>query len=283
MLCFFAFKEDWKMPIDAHEQNRKSWNHATRQHHTHRTDLIERYRNGHNNLFTEDIALLGDVRGKRVVHLQCNDGQDTVSIARLGADVVGVDISDEAIDFARRLAMETDLKAEFVRSDIFDWCETTDETFDVVYTSYGVLYWLSDLGRWGKGISKVLKPNGKLVLVEFHPVQNMYELDWSIGYPYMGGSKIDAGGVGDYVGDDYEGSFQNPETAYEYPFGMGDVVTALLEAGLRLTHMREYNYMNGWKRFPEMIEKEGRRNYLPEEKATLPLMFSVVAEKPAII
>lgn len=269
------------MPNTYHEQNRRSWDAATQQHHTHRLDLIEQYKHGHNNLHPEDMTLLGDVRGQRLVHLQCNDGQDSVSIAlHLGAKVTGVDISEYAITFARKLAEATGADATFVRSDIFDWCAAQQGGYDVVYTSYGVLTWISDIRQWARGIAQALAPGGRLVLVEFHPVMGMYEIDWTIDWPYMGGKAVETGGVGDYVGDDFDETYKNTHIAYEFPWGIGEIVTALLDAGLTLAHLQEYRHLNGWQRFPDMIPGEGRRWLVPEGRPQIPCMFSIVAVKP---
>lgn len=268
------------MPNPYHEDNRQSWNAATRQHHSHKPDLINRYKEGWNNLYPEDMELLGNLTGKSVVHLQCNDGQDTLSIARhVGGTVTGVDISDEAINFARRMSDETGIHATFIRSDIFDWFEKNTEAYDVVYTSYGAINWISSIREWAQGIMETLKPGGKLVLVEFHPLIGMYENDWTLQYDYMGSSHEESEGVGDYVGDDYDGAFQNPHRAHEFCHGIGDIISAVLRAGLTLTHFKEYDFINGWKRFPVM-RTEGRRHYLPDDKPTMALMFSLVAIKP---
>ncbi|GAB5491504.1 MAG: class I SAM-dependent methyltransferase [Phototrophicaceae bacterium] len=263
-----------------HENNRQSWNEATKQHHSHKPDMIKQYKNGKNNLFPEDMAILGNVKGKSLVHLQCNDGQDTLSIANhLGADVLGVDISDEAINFARKMSDETGIAGEFVRADIFDWCAENQTLYDVVYTGYGAINWISDIKQWARGIAKTLKPNGRLVMIEFHPILLMLEDDWELKYDYMGGKPYTLGGVGDYVGDDYEGNFQNPHPSYEFAWGIADVVSALLEAGLTLNHLEEYPYVNGWKPFPNMRQETGSRNYAPEDKPSMALMFSVIATK----
>lgn len=268
------------MPNDYHESNRLSWNTATQQHHSHKPDLIERYQAGYNNLHEDDMVLLGDLTGKKVAHLQCNDGQDTVSIAKyLGGDVTGIDISDYAIESARKLAAATNTPATFVRSDIFDWFQQNEAAFDVVYTSYGTLVWIADIKAWAAGIARVLKPGGRFVIIEFHPLMGMYEIDWSLQYDYMGGKIIETGGVGDYVGDDYEGAFKNTHVAYEFCWGMADIVSALLDAGLQLTQFKEYDYINGWQRFPQM-RSEGRKFYLPEEMVKMALMFSIIASKP---
>jgi len=264
-----------------HQQNRQSWNAATHQHHTHKPDLIERYQKGWNNLHDDDMALLGDLTGKTVVHLQCNDGQDTICIAKFrGGTVTGIDISDYAIESARKLSGETGIPATFVRSDIFEWFDHNTTPFDVVYTSYGAIVWISDVQQWARGIAKSLKSGGKFVMIDFHPMMGMYEIDWSLQYDYMGGKTVETGGVGDYVGDDYEGQFKNPHQSYEFCWGMGDIIGAVLEAGLRLTHFKEYPYLNGWQRFPVM-RNEGRRFYLPVDKPNMALMFSLIATKSA--
>lgn len=267
---------------EQHEQNRLSWNAATEQHHTHRPDLIQKYKEGYNNLHIEDMWLLREVAGKALVHLQCNDGQDTLSIAKhLGATVTGVDISDTAIEAAQKISEGADIPATFIRSDIFEWFETTDAQFDYVYTGYGALGWLSSLATWAEGVAKILKPGGQLVVMEFHPITGIFENDWSLVYDYMGGKTIVTEGVGDYVADDYAGNFQNPHKAYEFAWGLGNIISAVLGSGLILERFNEYPYMNGWKRFPDMRSEEPtRRNYVPDDKPLLPMMFSLVAQKP---
>ncbi len=283
------------MTNNMHEANRHSWNRATTQHHTHRPDIIEKYQAGKNGLYPEEIALLGDIVGKNLVHLQCNDGQDSVSIAKhLGAIVTGVDISDTAIAFAQRLSAETNIPATFIRSDIFSWFEENTIQYDVVFTSYGAINWLSDIRIWGKGIAKSLKAGGQFVLMEFHPFMLMHlspnddSGEWQLSADYMGGKPIEEQwGVGDYVGESgstreeniERGTFQNPDPAYEFPWGVADLVTALLDAGLTLTHLQEFPYCNGWMPFVDMRQEEGRRNYPPEGKPVIPLMLGIRAIK----
>ena len=197
--------------------------------------------------------------------------------------MTGVDISDVAIDFARKMSDETVIPAEFVRADIFDWFDDNESLYDVVYTGYGAINWISDIYRWAQGIANTLKPGGKFSMIEFHPLGLMLELDWTLKYNYMGGQHYSLGGVGDYVGNDYEGSFKNPHASHEFAWGTGDVISALLEAGLTLKHLREYPFVNGWQQFPDMRTEivQGRnRHYPPEDKPTLALMFSIVAIKP---
>ncbi|MEO0565700.1 MAG: class I SAM-dependent methyltransferase, partial [Chloroflexota bacterium] len=266
-----------------HEANRKSWNAATAQHHTHKLGLIEQYRGGHNNLFPEDMALLDDAAGKSLVHLQCNDGQDTLSIAKHAhANVLGVDISDTAVGAAKALAAGAGIPATFVRSDIFDWFEQNETRYDLVYTSYGAINWIADIKTWGAGVAQTLKPGGKFVMIEFHPTLMIFDFehDWSAKYDGIGGKPIPLEGVGDYVGNDFEGAYQNPHPSWEFVWAVGEVTDALLSAGLAITHLREHPYINGWQASQDMRPIEGSRYIVPEHMPTIPLMYSIAATKP---
>ena len=278
---------------DLHEANRISWNEATKAHNSHKGDQAAFFRDGGTTLFPEDIALLGDIQGQSVVHLQCNAGQDTLSIARLGADITGVDISDEAVTFAQQLSAESGVPATFIRSDLYDWFEQAHQQgqqFDVAYTSYGALVWLSDIQRWAQGVASVLKPGGRLIVIEFHPAAMIFDWDLKLNYDYGSGAiNEEEDGVGDYValsgdafGDPTTGvqDFVNPHPAYDFAWGIGDILNALLGAKLQITHFHEYLYSNGWEPFGNMRVEPGRRKYLPEGVPTMPLMYSVIATKP---
>lgn len=277
----------------AHEENRISWNAATKAHNSHKRDQAAFLRAGNTTLFPEEVALLGDVRGLRVVHLQCNAGQDSLSIAAMGAQVTGVDISDEAIAFAQALAEESGIAARFVRSDVYDWLEEPANAgaFDVAFCSYGALCWLSDLQAWARGIARVLVPGGRFVCIDFHALLNVFEMDWSLRYDYFGGrpQRWDDG-VGDYVGQSGDllapmgfepgiVDFHNPNPVTEFQHAPSEVITALLRAGLALESFAEYPYANGWRGRERMRELEGRRMAPPEDLPALPLMFSVTARK----
>src|SRR5579871_4340231 len=122
---------------DLHEDNRVSWNAATDAHNSHKRDQAAFLRSGGSTLFPDEIELLGDLHGKTLLHLQCNSGQDTLSLAQLGAAVTGVDISDTAIAFARQLSIDASITATFERADIYEWLETAQTRYDVVFSSYG--------------------------------------------------------------------------------------------------------------------------------------------------
>lgn len=281
------------MRKDLHEENRQAWNAATIAHNSHKADQAAFFRAGGTTLFPEELDLLGDLSGKRLLHLQCNAGQDSLSLARLGATVTGVDISDEAIEFARQLAANADIPATFVRSDLFDFFDEASrhsDRYDIVFTSYGVLPWISDIRAWASGIASLLHPGGRFVLLEFHPFSMIFDWDWSHHYPYFGaGNPLSyEHGVGDYVAMSggalspsgyLEGvsEFVNPHRGHEFQWGVGEIVTALLDAGLMITTLREYPYSNGAKLFDRMRELPGRQMIQPDDKPNLPLMLGVVA------
>ena len=280
---------------EMHEQNRLSWNEATKAHNSHKEDQARFFRGGGNKLFAEERALLGDLSGKSVLHLQCNAGQDTLSIKLLGAEkVTGVDISDEAIDFARRLSKDSGVEAIFHRADVYDWLEEASksgQTWDIVFCSYGAIIWLSDLGSWARGVASVLRPGGRFVTVEFHPVEMMFEVDLSLKYPYSthGEPLTWEEGIEDYVAysgpsltpsgwqDGVQG-FKNPNPAHEFHWGTAEIITALLEAGLVLEHFREYEDAT-FRMYEGMIELPGRKWMLPEGVPPFPLMYSSAARK----
>ncbi len=280
---------------ELHEQNRLSWNEATKAHNSHKGDQAKFFQEGGSTLFPEEIELLGDIAGLFLVHLQCNAGQDTLSLARLGAIVTGVDISDEAIAFAQKLSQESGISANFDRADIFNWFEetaTTRKQFDIVFSSYGAVCWISDLKLWAKGISNILKTGGRFVVVDFHPVAMMFDTDWSHKFSYFSGSMplTCEDGIGDYVASSggalvpwgYETgieNFHNPYHTYEFQWGIGEIVTALLQAGLNLKILKEYPYANGCKLFERMREAPGGRIFPPEDMPSLPLMYGIVAQK----
>ena len=279
------------------EENRQSWNTATKQHNSHKGDQADFFLDGGSTLYDEEITLLGDVRDMALLHLQCNAGQDTLSIAsKLGAEVTGVDISDEAITFAQQLSQESDIPATFIRSDVYDWFQDNETTYDVIFCSYGTLIWLSDLDKWAEGVAAALKPDGRFVIVDFHPMlcilDGAMSGDWDDSCDYMGGTHYHYElGVGDYVG--HEGGdttqtglpieskqpFENPHPANEFSWGLGEIVMALVNAGLHLKTFNEYTHINGYKPYSQMVELPGRRFAFAEDMPEIPLMYGIVAEK----
>ena len=274
-----------------HEQNRRAWNEVTPAHNSHKGDQAAFFRNGGSTLFPEEIDLLGEIRDMTLLHLQCNCGQDSLSIAGLGADVTGVDISDEAVAFATALSSESGIRARFVRSDVCDYLSSTGERFDRILVTYGCLMWLKDLASWASGIASVLNPAGRLVLVEFHPAAMCFDEDWQPKYPYStrGTPTIDTG-IPDYVGMAGDGlvpwgfeegikNFQGKCSTYEFAWGVSDVLNALLLAGMSLIRFEEYPFSNGARLFNQMENTEGRRYFPTADCPQIPLMYGAIFEK----
>jgi SAM-dependent methyltransferase len=280
---------------ELHERNRHSWNAATVAHNSHKPDQAGFLRGGGSTLFEEEIALLGDIRGQEVLHLLCNSGQDTLGIAALGASVTGVDISDEAIAFARRLSEESGIPGTFERSDVYPWLDAAiarGRSFDTIFASYGALCWLSDLDEWMKRVAAVLKPGGRFVCIEFHPVAMIFDEQGAHVFDYSNpGEPLHwEDGVSDYVGASDGGLipsgtkgdadvFVNPHPCAEFQRGVGDILGAVLAAGLQLAEFREYPYSNGWKPYSVMRSLPGRRWSVPTGKPSIPLMYGLVAGK----
>jgi SAM-dependent methyltransferase len=209
--------------------------------------------------------------------------------------VTGIDISDEAIDFARALSAETGIAAVFERADVYDWFAASEAQFEVAFSSYGALAWLSDIAAWARGVARVLAPAGRLVIVEFHPSLNLF--DWHGGFNVNanigGGVRSEyVNGIGDYVEESggalspsghvpATAPFTNPEPCHEWDWSIVDVLDAVARAGLRIEHVREWPYSNGCRFFSNMVALEGRRWALPPSAPKLPLMYGFVASRDA--
>lgn len=269
---------------DELEATRASWDRATATHNAHKGDQVGRLLRGEELLFPEELELLGDLRGRSVVHLQCNSGQDTVCLARRGARVHGVDFSGVAIDFARELAARCGAGATFEQAEVLRWLRETPRRFDVAFASYGVTGWHPDVDAWMAGVSRMLQPGGQLVYVEFHP------LIWSFGKDlgFSGDDYFSKGPyvepVGDYVAE--SGSalsapgaevVPNDLPAYGYQHTLGEVVTAVARAGMELELLREHPHSNGYKAHPSLVLEGARRWVWPPGRARVPLMFSLSA------
>ncbi len=196
---------------------------------------------------------------------------------------------------ARDLSQKSGIPATFERADVYDWLEEASRegrSFDTIFASYGVVCWLPDLEAWAGGIAEILKPGGRFVLVDFHPAAEIFDRDWNHvnNYPARGERMLLDRGVGDYVAGSGGGltpagyvegatGFENPEIAHLFRWGLGEVVTALATAGLRITALEEYPYTNGERSFAGMRELQGRRLVPPDDIPIVPLMYGISAEK----
>ena len=260
--------------------NRELWNAWTELHVTSEFYDVQGFKNGRDTLDSVETEGVGDVRGKRLLHLQCHFGLDTMSWARRGAGAVGVDFSENAIAHARALAAELGLDAQFVRSDVDSALEHLDgEKFDVVFTSYGALSWLPDLRPWAGTIAGALKPGGTFFVADHHPtlwIFDDYATEPGAAYRY---SYFDRSAIR----DEETGSYAAPDAdyvgvCYSWQHTFEDIVGSLLEAGLEITCLREYPYL-AFKWFPFMTRSEDGYWRMPEGAPDIPLMFSLAATK----
>lgn len=274
---------------DQSDSTRRSWDAATRNHNAHKGDQAAFLRGGGDTLFEEELSLLGDLSGRRLVHLQCNSGQDTLCLARRGARTTGVDFSPVAIEFARELAAGSGIPADFVEAELLTWMDETPERFDVAFSSYGAVSWMPDLDRWARGVARVLAPGGRFVYVEFHPQIWCLAKDLTL----TGDDYFQRGPyvmpVEDYVHDSGAGlrgdaspapAGENAVPSWAWQYGLGEIVTALARAGLALETLREYPHSNGFRPTPAFVLGDDRRWRLPEGTARLPLMFGIAFRRP---
>lgn len=264
--------------------NRELWDEWTGIHERSAFYDLDEFRRGGVRIAHHEIAEIGPVQGQSLLHLQCHFGIDTLSWARLGARVTGADFSPKAIALARSLAAELDLDARFVESDLYALPDVLDERFDIVYTSNGVLGWLPDIARWGKVVARFLKPGGRFYVLEIHPVVQAFENEGvgpgelRLEYPYWEHAEP--------LAFPNTGSYADPEAPvtvpmeYGWDHSLGEIVTALTDAGLRIEHLREHPFVN-WKLDFLVKAEDGTWRLPPGMKGQLPLMFSILATKPA--
>ncbi|MFM2162230.1 MAG: hypothetical protein RLZZ383_1742 [Pseudomonadota bacterium] len=279
------------MTLDAVAANRAAWNAVTPVHNAHKLDQAGYLASGGSTLFDEERALLGDLAGADVLHLMCNCGQDTLSMAAMGARVTGIDLSDVAIAQARALAQESGLPGRFVRAEVFEGLSMLPvSAFDVVFLSYGALGWIDDVGALFAAAARVLRPSGRLVVVEFHPLVDAIADDGKIDGVYGGPPIVGDEGVGDYVGASgaalapsgfVEAAPEAPTgTTVWFPHTTASLLQGVLDAGLALSVVREWCHSNGWRPFPGLVGTPDRRYRWPEDGPVLPLMLGFVAVKP---
>jgi ubiquinone/menaquinone biosynthesis C-methylase UbiE len=270
---------------DAMRSNREVWDAWTKIHVGSEFYDVASFRDGSNpiRIRADEQAEVGSVEGKTLLHLQCHFGLDTLSWARLGATVTGVDFSGEAISAARTLATGVGLPATFVESNVYDLPDVLDEQFDIVYTSGGVLGWLPDIEAWGRVAARFVRPGGFLYLYEVHPVAEVFADEdvqpgeLRLAYPYWSHAEpIRIETPGSYADRDAP---TGGLVEFGWDHSMGEIVTSLASAGLRIEFLHEFDYVMWPKAF--LVEGADGRWRLPEgSKGQLPLFFSLKATKP---
>lgn len=259
------------------EANQAQWDERTPIHVASRFYDVDGFKAGHSTLRAIELEELGAVEGKRLLHLQCHFGMDTLSWARRGAKATGADFSGEAISAARGLAEELGLDAEFVCSDIYDLPKNLQGRFDVVFTSYGVLVWLPELMRWADVIAHFLDNGGVFYIADTHPLGGvLVEED---GKLVASDSYFDTGAIAVPGGQDYAepGAALENDTSYQWQHSLSDVINALTAAGLHIEFLHEFPFCS-WQRLPSMVRGDDGWWRLPD-RDDLPFLFSLLARK----
>lgn len=258
--------------------NQTLWDQWTVEHEQSQFYDLAGFRAGKDRLRSIELTELGDVSGKSLLHLQCHFGMDTLAWARRGAVVTGVDVSEKAIDLARSLSKELSIPGQFVCCDIYELPNHLSESFDIVYTSYGVLHWLRDLAPWGTIIAHFLRPGGIFYIVEDHPAFRMFttadETRIELANPYFFAETPEQVETTSYA----TGGQGETASFYIWNHGLGDVVNALIDAGLTIEFLHEFPYAARAK-FPFMQQGKDGWWRLPPQYVQIPFLFSLQACK----
>lgn len=267
--------------------NRRLWDAWTAIHASGDFYDLAGFRKGGVRLRDDEIATVGDVADHSLLHLQCHFGIDTLSWARLGARVTGVDFSPAAVRLARELAADLGFAdARFVESNLYDLPANLEGTFDIVYTSRGVLGWLPDIHGWAKVVAQFMRPGGRFFITEIHPVVQAFENEGvspgelRLAYPYWEHR--------DPLVFDVKGSYADRDAdigehrEHGWDHGLGEIVTALIETGLRIDRLEELPWLD-WATDFLVPEAPGSDRYVlpPGTHGELPLMFNLLASRPA--
>ncbi|MBI9036030.1 MAG: class I SAM-dependent methyltransferase [Bacteroidales bacterium] len=259
------------------EHNRESWNEITPLHIKSEFYDVLGFKNGKSSLNSIELEEIGDVKGKKLLHLQCHFGMDTLSLARLGADVTGVDISDESIKTARALSQELNIPAQFIRSNVYELDQVLNKQFDIIYTSYGVLNWLNDLDKWAGIISRLLKPGGSFYMIEFHPFIYTLNDDLQLGENYFKSEAIESIVDASYTDNSETGKTKLKHI--EWHHSLSEVINSLLKNGLQIKFLNEFPYQV-YNCFKNMKEIEKGKWVFEGIEDKIPYMYSIKALKP---
>lgn len=254
--------------------NKSLWNAKVPHHMQSEFYQMEQFLQGKSSLNPIELNLLGAIEGKSIAHLQCHFGQDSLSLSRLGAHVTGFDFSESAIEQAQQLAKQLQLDTQFMCTSIYAIPKhVAAEQFDIVFTSYGTIGWLPDLSEWAAVIRHLLKPSGKLIMVDFHPVVWMFDNDFTtIEYDYHKSEPIVEEEIGTYA----DPSAPIKATSVSWNHSLSEIFQALNANGLQLKVFQEPDY-SPYNCFKGMHEDEPGKFRFPHLKGRIPMLYALVA------
>lgn len=255
--------------------NKQSWNNRTDAHLKSVFYDLDGFLKGKSSLNDIELNLLGNIEGKSILHLQCHFGQDTISLSQLGAEVTGVDLSDKAIESAKSIASQMNSTAKFICCNIYDLLNHLDQKFDIIFTSYGTITWLPDLQEWAKLISNYLKPEGRFIFAEFHPVVWMFDDNFeTVAYNYFNSGPILETESGTYAD-------RNAEITQQYVcwnHSMAEVISALITNGLEIKTFQEFDY-SPYNCFNKTIEFEPGKYRIEHLDDKIPMVYAIEATR----
>lgn len=269
------------MPPDSYKKyvraNEEAWNEVTPLHQSYRTGQEDFFRNGGSTLDRFELENLPDLHGKKLAHLCCNCGQDTLSLANLGASCSGFDQSEVAVSEARKLSRESGVEAEFVKTDVLEIPESYNGKFDIVYISIGVLVWIPDIPLLMKNASKLLVPGGELFLYDQHPVCHMF--DQYGDDPLKVQSNYFATGPSEYRGLDYLGGKEyDAKPNFQFMVRLGDLLNGLADNNMRLAKFLEFKHsIEDARPSKDLLDSSGQRRYLGNYSPLIPNMMLIEA------
>ena len=260
--------------------NKEHWDQRVAIHLKSNLYNMDAFLEGESSLKHPEMEFLSDLNNKKVLHLQCHFGQDSLSMQRMGAKVTGVDLSSKSIEAAKKLNQQLNLEAKFIECNVLDAHLHIDEKFDLVYTSYGTIVWIPKLNQWAENIANFLKPGGSFLIVDFHPVMYMLDDNYDqFGYPYFTQDrpfhsfveKSYTGGEDKISGDEY---------FWNHP--LSSVFSALKDNELVLNEFKEFPY-SCYNCFPNMEEIGKEKYQFIKHKGGIPYMFLMLWQKKSLV
>ncbi|NAW50711.1 methyltransferase domain-containing protein [Elizabethkingia argentiflava] len=250
------------------KSNKALWDKRTDIHVDSDFYDMESFKKGRNALKSFELEILGDVNAKTILHLQCHFGQDTLSLARMGANVTGLDFSENAIEKARLISKEMHIQASFVCCNVLEMDQYITDKFDLVFASYGICGWLPDLEQWGKLIADRIVEGGRFVIVDFHPVLWMFDDDFKYSYFNK-----------ELIAEEPEHTYTDKTSkvmlkSFSWNHSISEIISALIKAGLTLKRFNEYDY-SPYECFNNLVEFEEGKYQVKGMEGKLPMVYAL--------
>ena len=255
--------------------NKNAWNNKTEVHIASEFYDMKGFLEGKSTLNSIELELLGVISNKKILHLQCHFGQDTMTFSRMGAHSTGIDFSEKAIEKATEFSKQLNLDTTFICCDMYEAPKYLNEQFDIVFTSYGTIGWLPDLDKWAKVVSHFLKPGGKFVMADFHPVVWMYDNDFKeVFYHYFNVEPIIEEETGTYA--EKEAELSAKTIGWNHP--ISEILNSLINSGLEINCFNEYDY-SPYNCFNETEEFEPNKFRIKNFGNKIPMVYSIKGTK----